>query len=72
MNKDRRFLYALKESCELTMKYYQKDIDYAWKKGDNDGRYHDETSEEVARLDGGIDEAYVLSEMIREHLGEDK
>ena len=51
MKQVRRLLNQIKDRCELTIKYNQKDIDYAWKHSDNDGRYHDETSEEVARLE---------------------
>lgn len=67
MKQDRRLLNKIKESCELTMKYNQKDIDYTWKNSDNDGRYHDEASEVVARLEGERDEACIISEMIKKH-----
>jgi hypothetical protein len=67
MKQVRRLLNQIKDSCELTIKYNQKDIDYAWKHSDNDGRYYDETSEEVARLEGERDEAYIISEMIKKH-----
>ena len=70
MNRDRRLLNKIKDSCKLTIKYNQKDIDYVWENSDNDGRYHDEASEEVAKLEGGRDEAYTILEMIEKHFKE--
>jgi len=70
MKTDRELILSIKERCELTIKYNKKDIDYAWKQSDNDGRYHDETSEEVARLEGERDEASMMLETINIYLKE--
>jgi len=72
MKTDRALILRIKKSCELTIKYNKKEIEYKWKKSDNDGRYHDETSEEVARLEGESDTAYQMLETINIYLMEKK
>lgn len=70
MDKDRDFLMSLSKSLSATIEINTKEIAYQWKKSDNDGRYYDETSDAVARLEGAKQEASDVKRSIDEYLKE--